>query len=245
MRLIVEWLRYLHRKIWRFKEQFRQMHFHFKLNKGGENRISDTALITYDSFFGGKNSVGDDCVLKWVDVGFGSYFGNNCYFERTKIGKYCSIASKVNVVAGSHPTSVFVSTHPAFFSLMSEDFFGYVHEQIYEELKFADEKKRLAVVIGNDVWIGSNVTIMEGVTIGDGAVIGAHALVTKDVKAYEVVAGIPAKHMSWRFEEDERIFLEKFKWWEKPEAWIRENAVIFSDISEFMEKVKGWEKMIR
>lgn len=216
MSLMVEWLRYLHRKIWRFKEYFRQMHFHLKLNKGGENRISDTAIITYDSFFEGKNSVGDNCVLKWV-----------------------------NVVAGRHPTSVFVSTHPAFFSLMSEDFFGYVHEQIYEELKFADEKKRLAVVIGNDVWIGSNVTIMEGVTIGDGAIIGANALVTKDVKAYDVVAGVPAKHMSWRFEEDERIFLEKFKWWEKPEAWIRENVVKFRNISEFIESVKEREKMIR
>lgn len=49
------------------------------------------------------------------------------------------------------------------------------------------------VHIGNDVWIGSNVTVLPGVTIGDCAVIAAGAVVTKDVEAYTVVGGVPAK----------------------------------------------------
>ncbi|HCT63049.1 MAG TPA: acetyltransferase [Erysipelotrichaceae bacterium] len=49
------------------------------------------------------------------------------------------------------------------------------------------------VHIGNNVWIGSNVTVLPGVTIGDWAVIAAGAVVTKDVEAYTVVGGIPAK----------------------------------------------------
>lgn len=49
------------------------------------------------------------------------------------------------------------------------------------------------VVIGNDVWIGDKATILSGVTIGDGAVIAANAVVTKDVPAYSVVAGNPAR----------------------------------------------------
>lgn len=49
------------------------------------------------------------------------------------------------------------------------------------------------VVIGNNVWIGDKATILSGVTIGDGAVIGANSVVTKDVPAYCVVAGNPAK----------------------------------------------------
>ena len=49
------------------------------------------------------------------------------------------------------------------------------------------------VIIGNDVWIGDKATILPGVTIGDGAVIAANAVVTKDVPAYSVVAGNPAK----------------------------------------------------
>lgn len=49
------------------------------------------------------------------------------------------------------------------------------------------------VIIGKNVWIGDKATILAGVKIGDGAVIAANAVVTKDVPAYTVVAGIPAK----------------------------------------------------
>lgn len=47
--------------------------------------------------------------------------------------------------------------------------------------------------IGNHVWIGSNATILPGVKIGDWAVVAAGAVVTKDVPAYTVVGGVPAK----------------------------------------------------
>lgn len=49
------------------------------------------------------------------------------------------------------------------------------------------------VVIGKNVWVGSHSTILPGVTIGDGAVVAAGAVVTKDVPANAVVAGVPAK----------------------------------------------------
>ena len=49
------------------------------------------------------------------------------------------------------------------------------------------------VVIGNNVWIGDKATILSGVTIGDGAIVAANSVVTKDVPAYSVVAGVPAK----------------------------------------------------
>lgn len=49
------------------------------------------------------------------------------------------------------------------------------------------------IFIGNDVWIGAHATILSGVTIGDGAIIAAGAVVTKDVPAYAVVGGVPAK----------------------------------------------------
>jgi len=51
------------------------------------------------------------------------------------------------------------------------------------------------VVIGNNVWLGSNVCVMSGVTIGDGAIVGANSVVTHDIPAYSVAAGIPAKVM--------------------------------------------------
>lgn len=54
------------------------------------------------------------------------------------------------------------------------------------------------VVIEDDVWIGAGARILDGVTIGKGAVIGAGAVVTKDVPAYAVVAGVPAKVIKYR-----------------------------------------------
>lgn len=49
------------------------------------------------------------------------------------------------------------------------------------------------VILGKNVWVGAHSTILPGVTIGDNAVIAAGAVVTKDVPANAVVAGVPAK----------------------------------------------------
>jgi carbonic anhydrase/acetyltransferase-like protein (isoleucine patch superfamily) len=51
----------------------------------------------------------------------------------------------------------------------------------------------LLTKIGRDVWIGAHAVILGGVTIGDGAVVAAGAVVTKDVEAGAIVAGIPAR----------------------------------------------------
>lgn len=49
------------------------------------------------------------------------------------------------------------------------------------------------ITIGNHVWIGQRAMILKGVTIGDGAVIAAGAVVTKDVPAHAIAAGVPAR----------------------------------------------------
>jgi acetyltransferase-like isoleucine patch superfamily enzyme len=49
------------------------------------------------------------------------------------------------------------------------------------------------VTIGDKVWIGVNAMILKGVTIGEGAVVGAGAVVTKDVPAWTIVGGNPAR----------------------------------------------------
>ena len=54
------------------------------------------------------------------------------------------------------------------------------------------------VIIGNDVWIGANAVVLPGVHIGEGAVVGAGAVVTHDVEAMTVVAGVPARIISTR-----------------------------------------------
>jgi acetyltransferase-like isoleucine patch superfamily enzyme len=57
--------------------------------------------------------------------------------------------------------------------------------------------------INNKAWIGANVTILKNVSVGEGAVIGTGSVVTKDVPAWTIVAGNPAKVIE-SIPEDER-----------------------------------------
>lgn len=54
------------------------------------------------------------------------------------------------------------------------------------------------IVLGDDVWLGIGVVVLDGVTIGEGAVVGARAVVTKDVPAYAIAVGMPAKVLRQR-----------------------------------------------
>jgi len=55
-----------------------------------------------------------------------------------------------------------------------------------------------SIKIESDVWICSHVSVLHGVTIEKGSVIGSHSLVNRDVKPYEIVGGVPIKHLKWR-----------------------------------------------
>lgn len=185
----------------------------------------------------GKNKIGKRTDIANSKIGFASYIGDDCYLRRVSVGKYCSIGNEVTVLYGAHPTSKFVSTHPAFYSALEQSGFTYVKENCFKERNYANEAEKITVKIGNDVWIAGHVQILEGVTIGDGAVIAAGAVVTKDVEPYAIVGGVPAKIIRYRFEEDDRKWLEDFKWWDKEETWIQENAAAFCDIAKLRESI--------
>lgn len=69
-------------------------------------------------------------------------------------------------------------------------------------------------VIGNDVWIGRESIIMPGVKIGDGAIIAAYSVVTRDVPAYTVCGGNPARLIKARFDDELTALLLRFCWWD-------------------------------
>ena len=57
------------------------------------------------------------------------------------------------------------------------------------------------ITIGNDVWIGAGASILDGVNVGEGVVVAAGAVVTKDVPAYSIVGGVPARIIGERSEQ--------------------------------------------
>lgn len=186
-----------------------------------------------------KTKLSDRCVIHAksvitnTSVGEGTYLGPHCSLSHCEIGKYCSIAHNVEVISATHPTKKFVSIHPAFFSLAKQAGFTYADKQKFTEHVLVSSNPLVSVRIGSDVWIGANVTILGGVIIGDGAVIATGAVVAKNVEPYSIVGGVPAKHMRYRFDDNQIKFLLDFKWWNKSSEWLKKNVDSFDDIEEF------------
>lgn len=77
------------------------------------------------------------------------------------------------------------------------------------------------MTIGHDVWIGHGVTILPGVRVGTGAVIGAGVVVSKDVAPYEIVGGVPARHIKWRFTPAQATALQDIACWDRDHAALK------------------------
>lgn len=132
-----------------------------------------------------------------------------------EIGSFCSIAANVTLLLGGGHNTDWVSTFPI------REVFGlpgrYEEHPVY----------RGPTVIGNDVWIGRDALILDGVTIGHGAVVAARAVVTKDVRPYAVVGGVPAREIRRRFTDEQVGTLLDIAWWEWPdEQIVREVAAL-------------------
>ncbi|HDR7563182.1 TPA: CatB-related O-acetyltransferase [Bacillus mycoides] len=198
--------------------------------------IASRGNISTRTIFEGQNKVGRNA---WFDgyMGYGSYIGDGSTING-EIGRYCSIGHQVTVLTGTHPSHVFVSTSPVFYSTRKQNGTTYTETQRFEEIMYSDKDNQYGVTIGNDVWIGFQATIIGGVKIGDGAIIASNAVVTKDVAPYTIVAGIPGKEVGRRFDDDTIRWLCNFKWWNKPEEWIKNNAEIFTDINLFKKNMQ-------
>ncbi len=197
-------------------------------------KFGKKTVIGLHSEFEGANRIGADSLFQGR-LGYGSYIGSHASVTG-KVGKYCSVGSGVQVVNGFHPIDA-VSTHPAFFSLKKQCGMTYASQDSFAETKYAEPG--YSVVLGNDVWIGQNAMLLAGIHIGDGAVIAAGAVVTKDVPAYTVVGGVPAKKIRDRFDADIAAAMQEIAWWNWPEEQLRANALDFADPAEFVRK---WNK---
>lgn len=163
-----------------------------------------------------------------VDSSIGRYT-YTCYDDEiinAEIGNFCSISDEVVIGGAEHPME-WVSTSPVFQNVKHSG-----PERKFSEFDFVGSKR---TVIGNDVWIGRKAIIKAGVTIGDGAVIGSGAVVTKDVPPYAVVAGVPAKIIRYRFDEETIRSLMETKWWELNDEKLEKVARYINDPNMFLK----------
>ena len=139
--------------------------------------------------------IAGDCVMR-PDLKMEPYSFINIgcmLWPNVSIGAYSMLAPRVAIVGNDHSTDIAGSP-----------------------MIFCDRLSVPATVIGRDVWVGFGATIMSGCKIGDGAIIAAGSVVTKDVPAFEIHGGIPAKKIGDRFADEESMKIHQLMLSEPP-----------------------------
>ena len=145
--------------------------------------------------------------------------------DKLVIGKFCALARGVKfIMNGANHKLTGFSTYP--FGIFGQGWEAAVPAP-------ADLPSRGDTVVGNDVWIGYDALVMPGVRIGNGAIVAARAVVVKDVPAYAVVGGNPAKVLKSRFPPETVAALEQIAWWNWPVEKITRHlkAIVSADLA--------------
>lgn len=181
----------------------------------------------------------------YVEIGQGSrvansVFGDYSYCDRfadianAQIGKFSNIASFTRIGPTAHPMDRASLHHFMYRS-------SYYWPEEADDAAFFEHRASRTAFIGHDTWIGHGAVIMPEVTVGHGAVVAAGAVVTKDVAPYEVVAGVAAQHVKWRFSRAVAERLVALAWWDGSHEELRARLGDFCSLSAeaFLEKYGG------
>jgi len=152
----------------------------------------NVSFSPFDNFTYANISLGDD-----IYIGPGATF--LCTESKIIIGNKVLFGPNVSIIGGDHN-----------FSEVGRFLF---------DVRFKKPEDDQDVFIGDDVWVGTGAIILKGVEIGRGSIVAAGAVVTKDVFPYSIVAGVPAKKISNRFNKQQIIKHEEVLY--SPERRLR------------------------
>ena len=196
--------------------------------------IIDPTASLRESSLGAFTEVGARTILLDVTMGDYSYVVNDAQITYTTIGKFCSIAAMTRINPGNHPMHRASQAH---FTYRASAYF----EGESDDAEFFEWRRAHRVHIGHDVWIGHGAIVLPGRNIGTGAVVAAGAIVTKDVPAYTIVAGNPARPIRQRFPEATTSRLAELAWWDWDHEKLARALPDFRklDVGDFLAKYQS------
>jgi acetyltransferase-like isoleucine patch superfamily enzyme len=197
----------------------------------------------YDSIVNGEVILGYDNYVNKTEISGNFQSGQNCKFygstitgnisigdysslwgpnldivtgnQKVTIGNFCSIARNVSMQTYNHNSKKITSY--------------FIGQNLFDE-KWENEKvSKGNITIENDVWIGAHCVVLGGVTIANGAVVAANSVVIKDVPAFSIVAGSPAKVIGYRFDNETVDKIQKMAWWDWSIEEIKQNKSLFEE----------------
>ncbi len=124
---------------------------------------------------------------RWLHLGAGTAI--RCHDGTLRIGDKCTFARRDTV-------NCYLDVEIGDTALVADDVYISDFDHRYADVTVPIKDQGIVksrVRIGNDVWLGTKTTVVRGVVIGDGAVIGANSVVTRDIPAYGVAVGTPAR----------------------------------------------------